>query len=401
MIIANPRRAGKRERLVSGIVIVALTLLISITYHEQLLFNEELYSLSVVSLLLASSALIAEPLAVTPAVIEIVLGVLAGSSDIPRAASVELLGLIGSVFIMYMAGLEIDPSLLRRLLVPSMVAGVISFMAPAIAAYLALTLIGYSRIESMLAAIGTATTSVAVVYAIIRRKALSRRPLGQTILATAMIADVASILAFVLVEAGITVTVTLYFIGLAFAVWILSRFLEWVSGGEHEVELRLILSFLIAAALISEYVGVHAILFAFLLGITTRSTITKNRLLEDKLGALTFGLLAPIFFIDAGLHATPEHPLLYAELAGLLLIVTFPTKILSTHVSLRILTKRKIRLRVSSVFGARLTVSTVIAFTGEATGVLSHDLAGAVIMSALIATIVSAILAGAPIPEEA
>lgn len=401
MIIANPRRAGKRERLVSGIVIVALTLLISITYHEQLLFNEELYSLSVVSLLLASSALIAEPLAVTPAVIEIVLGVLAGSSDIPRAASVELLGLIGSVFIMYMAGLEIDPSLLRRLLVPSMVAGVISFMAPAIAAYLALTLIGYSRIESMLAAIGTATTSVAVVYAIIRRKALSRRPLGQTILATAMIADVASILAFVLVEAGITVTVTLYFIGLAFAVWILSRFLEWVSGGEHEVELRLILSFLIAAALISEYVGVHAILFAFLLGITTRSTITKNRLLEDKLGALTFGLLAPIFFIDAGLHATPEHPLLYAELAGLLLIVTFPTKILATHVSLRILTKRKIRLRVSSVFGARLTVSTVIAFTGEATGVLSHDLAGAVIMSALIATIVSAILAGAPIPEEA
>ncbi|MCE4628674.1 MAG: cation:proton antiporter [Desulfurococcales archaeon] len=401
MIIANPKRAGKRERLVSGIIIVALTLFISITYHDQLLFNEELYSLSVVSLLLASSALIAEPLAVTPAVIEIVLGVLAGSSGIPRAASVELLGLIGSVFIMYMAGLEIDPSLLRRLLVPSMIAGVISFLAPAVAAYFALTIIGYSRIEAMLAAIGTATTSVAVVYAIIRRKAMSRRPLGQTILATAMIADVASILAFVLVEAGITLIVVIYFIGLAVAVWILSRFLEWVSGGEHEVELRLILSFLIAAALVSEYVGVHAILFAFLLGITTRGTITKNRLLEDKLGALTFGLLAPIFFIDAGLHATPEHPLLYAELAGLLLLVTFPTKIMATHFSLRLLTKRRIRLRISTVFGARLTVSTVIAFTGEATGVLSHDLAGAVIMSALIATIVSAILAGAPIPEEA
>ncbi|MCE4627334.1 MAG: cation:proton antiporter [Desulfurococcales archaeon] len=401
MIIANPKRAGKRERLVSGIIIVALTLFISITYHDQLLFNEELYSLSVVSLLLASSALIAEPLAVTPAVIEIVLGVLAGSSGIPRAASVELLGLIGSVFIMYMAGLEIDPYLLRRLLVPSMIAGVISFLAPAVAAYFALTIIGYSRIEAMLAAIGTATTSVAVVYAIIRRKAMSRRPLGQTILATAMIADVASILAFVLVEAGITLIVVIYFIGLAVAVWILSRFLEWVSGGEHEVELRLILSFLIAAALVSEYVGVHAILFAFLLGITTRGTITKNRLLEDKLGALTFGLLAPIFFIDAGLHATPEHPLLYAELAGLLLLVTFPTKIMATHFSLRLLTKRRIRLRISTVFGARLTVSTVIAFTGEATGVLSHDLAGAVIMSALIATIVSAILAGAPIPEEA
>lgn len=401
MVIGNPRRAGKGERLASGVAIALVTLIASTILRDRFVFNEELYSLSVVSLLLASSALIADPLAVTPAVVEIILGVLAGGLGVPRASAVELLGLIGSVFIMYMAGLEIDPHLMRRYMLTSLTAGVVSFLAPAAIAYYALMLIGYSRIESMLAAIGTATTSVAVVYAIIRRRGLSRRPLGQIVLATAMIADVSSILAFVLIEAGITLAVIGYFVGLAFAVWLLSRFLECVSGGEHEAELRLILSFLIAAALVSEYVGVHAILFAFLLGVATRNTVSKSRLLEDKLSALTFGLLAPVFFIDAGLHATPEHQLLYVELAGLLLLATFPSKIVATHFTLKSLTGRRIMLRISTVFGARLTVSTVIAFTGEATGVLSHDLAGAVIMSALIATIVSALVAGAPLPEEA
>lgn len=361
----------------------------------------DLYALSVVSMLLASSALIAEPLSVAPAIVEIVLGVIAGALGVPATSSVNLLGLVGSVFIMYMAGLEIDASLLRRILLHSLIAGLASFIAPAVFSYAVLTLIGYSSREALLASIGTATTSVAVVYAIIRRRAISRLPMGQLVLATAMVADVTSILVFVLIETGLTVHVIVYFIGVFIAVLILSRFLEWVAGGEHEVELRLILSFLTAAALVSEYMGAHAILFAFLLGVATRKTISRHRLLNDKLSALTFGLLAPIFFVDAGLHAAPEHFILYAELALLLTVVTLPSKILATHYTLRILAGRRIRLRLSSVFGARLTVSTVIAFTGEATGALSKDLAGAVIISALIATIASALIAGAPMTEEA
>ncbi|MCE4600425.1 MAG: cation:proton antiporter [Desulfurococcales archaeon] len=394
------RRWRGAKRFVAGSTIAVVALAGSMLLRSRFEYSLELYTLSVVSLLLASGALIAESLGITPAVIEIILGVLAGLSGLPTAESVELLGLIGSVFIMYMAGLEIDPGLLRRMIGPSLLSGFISFLAPALTAFAALYYLGYGVAESWLAAIGTATTSVAVVYAIIRKRALTRRPLGQLILATAMIADVTSILAFVLVQAGITLPVILYFIGLVVAVWALSRFLEWASGGEHEVELRLILSFLIAAALISEYVGVHAILFAFLLGIANKKTVQKSRYLEDKLVALTFGLLAPVFFINAGLHATPEDPILYAKLAGLLLATTFPVKILATHITLNKLSPRRLKLRLSSVFGARLTVSTVIAFTGEATGVLSQDLAGAVIMSALIATIAAALIAGAPLPEE-
>ena len=363
--------------------------------------ERDLYSLSVVSLLLAASALMAEPLMITPAVIEIILGVVAGIAGVPKTETIDLLAMIGSVFIMYMAGLEIDVKLLRRSIRGALIVGLASFAAPTLTVYLGLTLLGYNTEEAMLTAIGTATTSVAVVYAIIRRRGLARRPTGQIILAGAMIADVTSILAFVFLEAGISLPVIIYLSSVFFVAWGLALFLEWASGGEHEVELRLILAFLIAASLVSEYVGVHAILFAFLLGAASRPTVLKSHILEDKLAALTFGLLAPLFFINAGLHATPENPVAYSILAGLLLLLSYPVKILATHLALIAAHARTIRLRLSTVFGARLTVSTVIAFTGQATGKLSPDLAGAIIMSALIATLASAIIAGGPIPEEA
>ena len=394
------KKRERRVRLLIGLAMGLLVILTAPRLSELFSGEKDLYVLSNVAVLLASSSLLAEALGLAAAVVELVLGTLAGIAGLTPVPSLELLGLFGSVFIMYVAGLEIDPHLLKKHLIPSLVGGLISFAAPALPAYLAVRALGYSPEEALLASIGTATTSVAVVYAIIRQSGLVRRPLGQVIIAVAMVADVTSILAFVAVITGITLHVIIYFVGLAIAVYVLARLLDWAAGGENEVELRLIIAFLISAALVSESVGVHAILFAFLLGIATRGTVIGDRELESKISGLTFGMLAPIFFVDAGLHAAPRNLLLYAELSALLLIITMPAKILGTHLALRALMARRVRLRLTTVFGARLTVSTIIAFTGEATGVLSHDLAGSIIMSALVATVIAGSISRVRIPPD-
>ena len=386
--------------LLAGLGIVVVTLGVIVVFGDRLSFDPGLYSFAVVSGFVAAGALMAEPLGVSPAIVELSLGVLAGALGVPRSETLDILGLMGSIFIMYVAGLEIEPAVLKRDLVPSLFSGLTSFFAPLAATLVALTHFGFSAEESLLAGIGVSTTSVAVVYAIIRKHGVIRRRLGQLILAVAMVADVTSIIAFVLAASAHTLGMALYFIGILVSPFMLAFFLEWASGGEHEVELKLILAFLVAASLVSEYFGVHAILFAFLLGVATRETVVRRPVLESKVMALTFGVLAPIFFVNAGLHASPANPLVYLELTALVLLVSFPVKVIATHYSLKLFMGRSPG-RITAVFGARLTVSTVIAFAGEAAGVLSHDLAGAVIMSALIATIVSAIIAGTPIPEEA
>ncbi|MCE4610038.1 MAG: cation:proton antiporter [Desulfurococcales archaeon] len=389
-----------KQMLIAGLGIVALTLGAIIVFGDRLSFDPGLYSFAVVSGFVAAGALIAEPLGVSPAIVELSLGVLAGALGVPRSETLDILGLMGSIFIMYVAGLEIEPAVLKRDLISSLFSGLTSFFAPLAATYVALTHFGFFAEESLLAGIGVSTTSVAVVYAIIRKHGVIRRRLGQLILAVAMVADVTSIIAFVLAASAHTLSMAMYFMGILVSPFLLAFFLEWASGGEHEVELKLILAFLVAASLVSEYFGVHAILFAFLLGVATRETVVRRPVLESKVMALTFGVLAPIFFVNAGLHASPANPLVYLEMTALVFLVSFPVKIIATHYSLKLFMDRSPG-RITAVFGARLTVSTVIAFAGEAAGVLSHDLAGAVIMSALIATIVSAIIAGTPIPEEA
>ncbi len=382
------------SRLIVSITMAVVVLTAAWLLGDAFSFDRELFSLSVVSMLVATGALLAEALGVTPAIVEVVLGVAAGLVGVPASSVVDTLGLVGSVFIMYMAGLEVDLKILMRNLKISLAAGLTSFAVPTLTALAALRLLGYSLEEALLASIGVATTSVAVVYAITRRSGLLRRPLGQIVLATAMTADVASILAFVAVMTGLTWEVAAYFAGMTVGVVVVSKLLEWTSGGGNEVEMRLVLGFLVGASLVSEYVGVHAILFAFLLGVATRETIA-SRSVYDKLSALTFGVLAPIFFINAGLHAAPSNPLHYLTLSLVLVLASLPVKIAAAHVMLRLLLDARIPVKLTTVFGARLTVSAVIAFTGMTMGILSRDLAGAVILSSLIATLVSAGIAGA------
>ena len=397
------RRAGRASRGLAGLLLALLALsswpLLSPRVSGAR--EEGLLVLSVVSLLLASGSLLGEALGVASAAVELVLGVAAGIAGIRSVEPLELLALIGSVFIMYVAGLEVDPSLLRRYLVKSVLGGLASFAAPAVSVYLVLAALGVGPLEAAYASVGVSTTSVAVVYAIVRRTGLSRRPVGQVIIAVAMAADIASILAFAALAAGPSPVLALYFTGLAVFVWVMARFLEWASGGENEVELRLILAFLLAASFVSEYAGVHAILFAFLLGVATRRTVLGDRSLEGKVAGLTFGFLAPLFFVNAGIHGAPSNPVLYTEEALLLLAASYPVKVASSHAVLRLISPRRPPLRLSTVMGARLTVSTIIAYEGEAAGILPHDLAGAVIVSALAATVLSAVLSGTAIPEQA
>ncbi len=394
LVGASHSSRGESRRLIVG-VLVAVATIVGLRFSTGLMeANSDLYSFAVVSLLMAAGALIAEPLGIAAAIVELSLGFIAGLFGAPKSALVDSLGLIGSVFIMYMAGVEIDPLVLKRYLAPSVASGLASFLAPMSVTYLALSILGYSHLESLLTSIGVSTTSVAVVYAIIRRHGLLRRRRGQIVLAVAMVADVASILAFVYAASAHSLSMAAYFVATAVSPFLVARAFDALAGGEYEVELRLVLASLVAASLLGEYFGVHAILFAFLLGVATRKTIVRRPSLLEKMTALTFGLLAPIFFVNAGLHASPRNPLLYLELTILLLIVSLPLKIASTHYAIRFSTGERLHPRITSVFGARLTVSTVIAFAGEASGILSHDLAGSIILSALAATIISALIAG-------
>src|SRR5579864_2846686 len=85
--------------------------------------------------LAAASAFIAVRIKMPAALVEIIVGMLAGNLIALRTnAWIDFLAGFGSILLTFLAGAEIDPAVLRKQLVPSTVLGAASFAAPFLAA---------------------------------------------------------------------------------------------------------------------------------------------------------------------------------------------------------------------------------------------------------------------------
>ncbi len=356
-----------------------------------------LLELTAIGGVILASALLAEAFQVTPAMFEILLGYIIGVYGVASGEFIETLALIGGVMLMFMAGLEVDVSLLRTVFTRSLVIGSISLLAPMASTFTALYLLGYPMSESLLASVGVSTTSVAVVYMIIRKTGLIALRRGQLILASTMVADILSILAYTAVVFKPSKILAVYVASLIIVPWLTARLIRRLPRIAFEAETRLILALVLVVTLFSEVAGIHGILFSFLLGVAF-STSPDKEVIASKTSTITFGFLAPIFFTSAGLLISRAGVQGVLVPSIVLFLASYPVKVLASYVGLRLLSGVR-SLRLSNVFGARLTVSTIIAYSGLKTGLIHPPVAAGIMFTALIATLASSIVTGGKLEE--
>ncbi len=119
----------KRLLLAAGSTGAALTLALA-RAGPRLFHGSPLLGLTVAALALASGSLLAEALGVAAAVVELALGLAAALAGAEPGPVLDSLAQLGAVFIMYMAGLEVDAEVLSRRLAASLASGTASFTAP-------------------------------------------------------------------------------------------------------------------------------------------------------------------------------------------------------------------------------------------------------------------------------
>lgn len=349
--------------------------------------------LTVVGGVLLASALLAEATGVVAAIYEILLGFLVGLAGAVESHIIDVIALIGGSLLMFAAGLEIDTRIISRYLVRSIAVGLTSFLAPMASTFTVLHYVmGYPVRDSMLAAVGVSTTSVAVVYSIARRHGVLSSWRGQVLLASAMAADVLSILAFTLMVLDPSPLLAIYVVALLAVPPIASRLLDRLPPTAYEAEVRVIIAMVMAVTLFSEAVGVHGVLFSFLLGAALSGARVKRRV-EERLGPLIFGFMAPVFFVNAGLHIAPVGLSRLKTVVAVLLLSSYPAKLLATGLALRVAAGIR-GWRLPNVMAARLTVSTIIAYAGLKGGLMDPQLAAGVMASALLATLLSTLGGG-------
>lgn len=305
-------------------------------------------------------------------VLEIVAGIAVGPSglDLVRVdLPVEVLSILGLAFLLFLAGLEVDPKSLRVPLVREASIGFAITLVLAAAVGFGLSAAGLVDAPLLVAVILSAT-GLGVVVPVLKDAGQTGSTFGQLVVVASSIADFGAVIlltilfsreattpgARVLLLAGLVVLGVLTGLAIARAgrVMRLSAVLERLQDTTAQIRVRGTVLLLVAFVAVAERLGLEAILGAFLAGAVI-SVVDVDRAMTHehfrvKLQAIGFGFLVPVFFVTSGLRFDLEA--LYSDASTLLLVPLF---------ALALLVVRGVpALRYRASFGTRRSIAAAL-----------------------------------------
>ena len=255
--------------------------------------------------------------------------------------------------------------------------------------------LGFSFDVAILSGIALSTTSVAIVYPIVRNSRLGKKSI-RLIISAAMVADALSMITlgvffskfsfFTIIV--IAILVLLYPIISKWGEFLFSR----IKGTNMRARTKVILMMLLFLWVLAEKGGVEIALIAFIIGIFSAELIAEHSVVNYQLRTLTFGFLAPIFFFSAGIRVNLAELLNYFNVFAILLFVAFSAKYLMTYFGWKQYHVKQAHF-VSLLFNCRLSIGIIAANLGLSNGIIGTDiysvLIGTVILSSIMALMLS------------
>jgi Kef-type K+ transport system membrane component KefB len=256
-------------------------------------------------------------------VLEIIAGIVIGPAglgwvDIDETISV--LSTIGLVFLLFLAGLEVEFDRLRGRLLQVAGGGWLLSFGIAVMAGLALAAGGLVETPLLVAVILSAT-SLGVIIPVLKDAGEIESPFGQLVVAGGSIADFGAIILLSVLfagEGGTGATLVLIgcLLGLAVAVFFVVRGAERsrrigddlvrLQDTTAQIRVRGAVVLLIAFAAVAEQLGLEVILGAFAAGavltLADRDEVMTHPEFRRKLEAVGFGVFIPVFFVASGMR---------------------------------------------------------------------------------------------------
>ena len=257
-------------------------------------------------LLAAFASAIAIRLRLAAALVEIIVGVLAGNLIALHTNTwIDFIAGFGSIMLTFLAGAEIDPKVLRAQVRPAAALGFISFFAPFVVALLfARYGLHWSTSASKIAGIAMSTTSVAVVYAVMLETGLAGKNFGQLILAACFITDLGTVVALGLLFANFNGWLLLLVLAIPLSMWAVPKTLPWLlerlGDRVSEPEIRFLFAVILILSAIATFARSEGVLPAYFLGLACAGFLFSNRGLSRRLRSITMSLLTPFYFLKAG-----------------------------------------------------------------------------------------------------
>lgn len=347
-----------------------------------------------------AASLISIRIGVSVALVEILIGVLAGNVlHVQSTEWIDFLATFGSGLLTFLAGAEIDPESLKRHVRPALVLGTVGFIGPFICVTLfAIWVAHWERHAAYIAGIALSTTSVAVVYAVMLDTGLNRTELGKLVLAACFVNDFGTVLALGVIFATFNWWLAFFVVVLAVVLWYLPQLTRLVITrvghrvSEPEVKFVFLVLFLLGG--LAKVAQSEAVLPAYLVGLVIAGVFVRDRILMDRMRTIAFTMLTPFYFIKAGLYVALPAVVTGAVLIVALLAVKMGSKMLGVWPITRAYRfGRREGWYTTLLMSTGLTFGTIAALFGLTNHIITQTqytvLVTVVIGSALIPTLIA------------
>ena len=235
-----------------------------------------------------------------------------GLNILVRDSSFELFGKVGLLYIMFLAGLEMDMESVKKNSRRILLFGLLTCLIPlSLTYFMAIWLLGYSQTASFLLGCIMASNTL-IAYPIISRYGLGRNPsvmlsVGSSMLslfmALLMLAGLAASFgedAGVMFWALFLLKFSLFCVG---SVWLIPKLARYFLRRYSDAIMQFIfvLSVMFLSAAISEGIGVEGIVGAFLSGLILNRYIPHVSPLMNRIEFIGNALFIPYFLIGVGM----------------------------------------------------------------------------------------------------
>jgi len=354
-----------------------------------------------------AASLISIRTGISVALIEILVGVVAGNIDfggghhaLKTTEWTNFLALLGSGVLTFLAGAEIDPASLRANLRASLSIGILSFALPFGAVWLfAQYVLGWPLHQAQIAGIALSTTSVAVVYAVMIEGKLSETPIGKTILAACFITDFGTVLALGTLFADFNLWMVAFVTVMCVTLWYMPRWTRYIithlgATRVSEPEVKFIFFILFFLGGLASSAKSEAVLPAYLVGLVVAGVFLRDKTLVHRMRTIAFTIFTPFYFIKAGLFVS--IPALWAALG--VIVVLLLMKLVTKFIGVWPLTRRfYMRTREANyttlLMSTGLTFGTISALFGLQNRIIDERqytiLVTVVILSAFVPTFIA------------
>ncbi|WP_331233792.1 cation:proton antiporter [Natronorarus salvus] len=236
-----------------------------------------------------------------------------GLGLLERDATIQLLGEVGLIYLMFVAGLEINLNRFVENTDRSVVFGLLSFVVPqGVGTVVGVYLLGLTVPAALLFASIFASHTL-LAYPIVNRLGLAKNEAVMTTIGGTILTDTLALLVLAVViaaEAGVldaafggrlAIGLALFFVG----VWIVvPRIGAWffrTLNEESYFEFLFVMVVLFACAFLAELVGVEHIIGAFLAGLVLNRLIPETGPLMNRIEFVGNALFIPFFLLSVGM----------------------------------------------------------------------------------------------------